>query len=88
MRWVGLDLLRGTAAYAVVVSHCAASLDTISRLAAEGIPVVGHVGLVPCRATWTGGFKAVGKTAATYHIVNWSSPGKLTSNGPAVGCTP
>ncbi|HSU99805.1 MAG TPA: 3-methyl-2-oxobutanoate hydroxymethyltransferase, partial [Roseiarcus sp.] len=34
------------------------------RLAAEGIPVVGHVGLIPARATWTGGFKAVGKTAA------------------------
>jgi 3-methyl-2-oxobutanoate hydroxymethyltransferase len=45
--------------------YCAASLDTITRLAAEGIPVVGHVGLVPCRATWTGGFRAVGKTAAT-----------------------
>jgi 3-methyl-2-oxobutanoate hydroxymethyltransferase len=25
--------------------------------------VVGHVGLVPSRATWTGGFRAVGKTA-------------------------
>ena len=45
--------------------YCAASLDTIARLAAEGIPIIGHVGLVPCRATWTGGFKAVGKTADT-----------------------
>jgi 3-methyl-2-oxobutanoate hydroxymethyltransferase len=44
--------------------YCAGSLDTIARLAAEGIPVVGHVGLIPARATWTGGFKAVGKTAA------------------------
>jgi 3-methyl-2-oxobutanoate hydroxymethyltransferase len=43
--------------------YCAASLDTIERLAKEGIPVVGHVGLVPSKATWTGGFKAVGKTA-------------------------
>jgi 3-methyl-2-oxobutanoate hydroxymethyltransferase len=33
-------------------------------LAREYIPVVGHVGLVPARATWTGGFRAVGKTAA------------------------
>ncbi len=32
-------------------------------LADEHIPVVGHVGLVPSRATWTGGFRAVGKTA-------------------------
>jgi 3-methyl-2-oxobutanoate hydroxymethyltransferase len=44
--------------------YCAASLDTIGKLAAEGIPVVGHVGLIPARATWTGGFKAVGRTAA------------------------
>jgi 3-methyl-2-oxobutanoate hydroxymethyltransferase len=43
--------------------YCAASLDTIAKLAAEGIPVVGHVGLIPARATWSGGFKAVGKTA-------------------------
>jgi 3-methyl-2-oxobutanoate hydroxymethyltransferase len=45
--------------------YCAASLDTISRLAAEGVPVIGHVGLIPARITWTGGFKAVGKTAAS-----------------------
>jgi 3-methyl-2-oxobutanoate hydroxymethyltransferase len=43
--------------------YCAGSLETISKLAAEGIPVIGHVGLIPARATWTGGFKAVGRTA-------------------------
>jgi 3-methyl-2-oxobutanoate hydroxymethyltransferase len=43
--------------------YCAASLTTIERLASEGIPVVSHVGLIPSKATWTGGFKAVGKTA-------------------------
>jgi 3-methyl-2-oxobutanoate hydroxymethyltransferase len=43
--------------------YCAASLDTIGKLAAEGIPVISHVGLIPSKATWTGGFKAVGKTA-------------------------
>jgi 3-methyl-2-oxobutanoate hydroxymethyltransferase len=43
--------------------YCAGSLETIGKLAAEGIPVVGHVGLIPARATWTGGFKAVGRTA-------------------------
>jgi 3-methyl-2-oxobutanoate hydroxymethyltransferase len=43
--------------------YCAASLDTIEKLAAEGIPVVSHVGLIPSKRTWTGGFKAVGKTA-------------------------
>ena len=43
--------------------YCAASLATVKRMADEAIPVIGHVGLVPSRATWTGGFKAVGKTA-------------------------
>jgi 3-methyl-2-oxobutanoate hydroxymethyltransferase len=43
--------------------YCAASIETITKLSAEGIPVVGHVGLIPSKATWTGGFRAVGKTA-------------------------
>jgi 3-methyl-2-oxobutanoate hydroxymethyltransferase len=43
--------------------YCAASIDTIRKLTAEGIPVVGHAGLIPSKATWTGGFRAVGKTA-------------------------
>ncbi|MEX0970342.1 MAG: 3-methyl-2-oxobutanoate hydroxymethyltransferase [Paracoccaceae bacterium] len=51
--------------------YCSASLQTVEYLAREHIPVVGHVGLVPSRATWTGGFRAVGKTAqsaiAMYH---------------------
>ena len=45
--------------------YCAASIDTVAKLAAEGIPVISHVGLIPSKATWTGGFKAVGKTAAS-----------------------
>jgi 3-methyl-2-oxobutanoate hydroxymethyltransferase len=43
--------------------YCSASLVTVKRLAEEAIPVIGHVGLIPSRATWTGGFRAVGKTA-------------------------
>lgn len=43
--------------------YCSGSLQTVEILAREFIPVVGHVGLVPARATWTGGFRAVGKTA-------------------------
>jgi 3-methyl-2-oxobutanoate hydroxymethyltransferase len=43
--------------------YCAASNETIARLRAEGIPVAGHVGLIPSKRTWTGGFRAVGKTA-------------------------
>jgi len=42
--------------------YCAASTEVIARLSAEGVPIVGHVGLIPSRRTWTGGFKAVGKT--------------------------
>jgi 3-methyl-2-oxobutanoate hydroxymethyltransferase len=49
--------------------YCAGSLDTIAKLSAEGVPVVGHVGLIPSRATWTGGFKAVGKNADTAMLV-------------------
>ena len=41
--------------------YCAASFEVIARLSAEGIPIVGHVGLIPSRRTWTGGFRAVGK---------------------------
>lgn len=43
--------------------YCAASFDTVKRITAENIPLIGHVGLVPHFCTWTGGFKAVGKTA-------------------------
>lgn len=43
--------------------YCSASMQTVEYLAREYVPVVGHVGLVPSRATWTGGFRAVGKTA-------------------------
>jgi 3-methyl-2-oxobutanoate hydroxymethyltransferase len=49
--------------------YCAASLQTVERLAAEGIPVVGHVGLIPSKRTWTGGFTAVGKTLETAKLV-------------------
>jgi 3-methyl-2-oxobutanoate hydroxymethyltransferase len=43
--------------------YCSSSLDVVRMLSREFIPIVGHVGLVPSRATWTGGFRAVGKTA-------------------------
>ncbi|MCA1491757.1 3-methyl-2-oxobutanoate hydroxymethyltransferase [Sinorhizobium alkalisoli] len=42
--------------------YCAASLRIVRRLAEERIPVCGHVGMIPSQITWTGGFKAVGKT--------------------------
>lgn len=37
--------------------------DTVRVLAAEQIPVVGHLGFVPRKSTWVGGIRAVGKTA-------------------------
>lgn len=43
--------------------YSSGSMDTIKFLADEHVPVVGHVGLVPSRASTTGGFRAVGKTA-------------------------
>lgn len=58
LRWAGVALQAGADAI-----YCSGSIQTISHLAREHIPVVGHVGLVPSRATWTGGFRAVGKTA-------------------------
>jgi 3-methyl-2-oxobutanoate hydroxymethyltransferase len=58
LRWCGDALNRGADAV-----YCSGSLRTVEHLAREHIPVVGHVGLVPSRATWTGGFRAVGKTA-------------------------
>lgn len=42
--------------------YCSGSLSTIRAMADHGLPVCGHVGLIPSKRTWTGGFKAVGKT--------------------------
>lgn len=58
LRWAGEMMQKGADAI-----YCSGSLETVAYLAREHIPVVGHVGLVPSRATWTGGFRAVGKTA-------------------------
>lgn len=43
--------------------YCAASMEVVAALRREAIPVCGHAGLIPSQATWTGGFRAVGKTA-------------------------
>lgn len=60
--------------------YCAASLDTIRALRAEGVPVCGHSGLIPSQATWTGGFRAVGKTADTAMLV-WAQVKALEEGG-------
>ena len=60
--------------------YCAASLKTIRRLRDEGIPVCSHTGLIPSKATWTGGFRAVGKTAESA-IEVWKSVKALEEAG-------
>ena len=39
------------------------SSKIIKGLRRENVPVISHVGLVPGNSTWTGGFRAIGKTA-------------------------
>lgn len=41
--------------------YCSASARIVEAMAREGIPVVGHLGLVPRHVTWTG-YRAIGKT--------------------------
>ena len=43
--------------------YCSASPRLIEAMAREGVPVVGHLGMVPRHATWTN-VRAIGKTAA------------------------
>ncbi len=41
--------------------YCSASHFLIEAMAREGVPVVGHLGLVPRHVTWTG-YRAIGRT--------------------------
>lgn len=41
--------------------YCSASPFLVESMAREGIPVVGHLGLVPRHVTWTG-YRAIGRT--------------------------
>src|SRR3954468_22698085 len=43
--------------------YCSSSAWMIEAMAREGIPVVGHLGMVPRHATWTN-FRAIGKSAS------------------------
>jgi 3-methyl-2-oxobutanoate hydroxymethyltransferase len=61
--------------------YCAASLDIQKALCDISVPVVAHVGLIPSQCTWTGGFKAVGKTAESAKAV-WDHVKRLD----AIGC--
>ena len=61
--------------------YCAASLAIQKVLCDNAVPVVAHVGLIPSQCTWTGGFKAVGKTAQGARAV-WDHVRRLE----AIGC--
>lgn len=61
--------------------YCSASLDIQKALCDNAIPVVAHVGLIPSQCTWTGGFKAVGKTVESARWV-WDHVKRLE----AIGC--
>jgi len=43
--------------------YCGMSPQVVEVLAREGVPVIAHVGLVPPKATWVGGMRAVGRNA-------------------------
>ena len=60
--------------------YCSGSLQTIRAMADHGLPVCGHVGLIPSKRTWTGGFKAVGKTLETAQLV-WQQVRALEEAG-------
>lgn len=60
--------------------YCSGSLATVRAMADHGLPVCGHVGLIPSKRTWTGGFKAVGKTLETAQLV-WNQCKALEDAG-------
>ena len=60
--------------------YCSGSLHTIRAMADHALPVCGHVGLIPSKRTWTGGFKAVGKTLETAQLV-WQQVKALEEAG-------
>jgi len=41
--------------------YCSSSTFIVEAMAREGVPVVGHLGLVPRHVTWTG-YRAIGRT--------------------------
>jgi len=87
---VALDELLGTALGALTAGAdaviTARRLATVSLLAEEGIPVMGHLGFVPKESTLHGGIRAVGKSAAEAAAL-WSRFRRLEDAGAfAVEC--
>lgn len=64
----------------------ARSLAHIEHLAADDLPVMGHLGFIPKKATLYGGVRTVGKTAAEAAAL-WADFGRLEDAGAfAVEC--
>ena len=61
--------------------YCSASLEIQKTLCDNAIPGVAHVGLIPSQNTWTGGWRAVGKTADSAYAL-WTHVKRLE----AIGC--
>jgi 3-methyl-2-oxobutanoate hydroxymethyltransferase len=78
-------------AFAAITSGADAVLTsrgsaTVRALAAEQIPVVGHLGFVPRKSTWVGGVRALGKTADEAMML-WDRFRRLEDDGAfAVEC--
>lgn len=51
-------------AEAVKIEGCAPACETVRALTGAGIPVMGHLGLLPQHVHQLGGFRAVGKTSS------------------------
>lgn len=60
--------------------YCGMSPAIVEALAREGVPVICHVGLVPPKATWTGGYRAVGRTLEQARIL-WQQVQDFESAG-------
>ncbi|MCU0829287.1 MAG: 3-methyl-2-oxobutanoate hydroxymethyltransferase [Tabrizicola sp.] len=60
--------------------YCSGSLASVRAMSDHALPVCGHVGLIPSKRTWTGGFKAVGKTLETAQRV-WTQVKALEDAG-------
>lgn len=48
--------------------YCSASPFIIEAMAREGIPVVGHIGMVPRHVTWTN-YRSIGRTVAEARVL-------------------
>ncbi|WP_318617366.1 3-methyl-2-oxobutanoate hydroxymethyltransferase [Sporosarcina sp. YIM B06819] len=60
-------MFQQTGAQALKVEGAGKVIDTIRLLTGVGIPVVGHLGLLPQSAAVVGGYKVQGKTAEAAH---------------------